>query len=91
MICRHARISWCKHSGHRFRLDGIANLGAGSVKLSWHADSNAPSKAPVTSSQTAQNEKKTVGHHEDGPPSPRPEDVNEDSGWGNEEDDMGMF
>lgn len=57
----------------------------GEVKLSWYNET-ASAKIPP-SSQAISSEKKVV---DDSPLSPRPEEVTEEAGWGNEED-MGRF
>ncbi|KAH8120240.1 hypothetical protein DFH11DRAFT_43142 [Phellopilus nigrolimitatus] len=67
---------------------GTTIPSAGIVKLGWHNDIFPAKSAPVPQTFT---EKKLPVFGDDRPPSPRTEDVPEETGWGNEEDGMGMF
>ncbi|KLO13941.1 hypothetical protein SCHPADRAFT_915078 [Schizopora paradoxa] len=58
----------------------------GTVKLSWHE----PAKATPSSSSPT-DKKPSIPTSEDRPPSPRPEDIPDESGWGEVDDGMGMF
>ncbi|KAI5123583.1 hypothetical protein M0805_003401 [Coniferiporia weirii] len=66
---------------------GATIPSTGTVKLIWHNDIS-PTKAAAASQSLP--EKKPPALSDDRPLSPRPEEVPEEIGWGNEED-MGMF
>lgn len=68
---------------------GTSIPSAGSVKLSWHNDASLGKTGSAQSTMTSSPQ--IERRPEERALSPGPEDNTEESGWGNEEDGMGMF